>query len=72
MVKSNAGAVWLSEAKCVLISVGNLSTRALSDTKCKLFGIDVVRLMGEAGIDTPQIKFRGPQGVVLDDSSGLD
>ena len=64
--------MWLSAAKCVMVTVGNLSTRALSDTKCKLFGVDVVRLMHEASFETPEIRFRGPGGFVLDDYSGLD
>ena len=55
-----------------MVTVGNLSTRALSDTKCKLFGVDVVRLMHEASFETPEIRFRGPGGFVLDDYSGLD
>jgi hypothetical protein len=61
--KNNNGLQWLSTSKCVLIGVGNLSTKALSDTKCKLYGIDAVKLLKEAGFG-----FIAPRSIILDEA----
>jgi len=45
------GLEWLSDSKCILIGVGNLTTKALSDTKCRLIAIDVVTLVLQAGLE---------------------
>jgi hypothetical protein len=55
------GLEWLSDSKCILIGVGNLTTKALSDTKCRLFAIDVVSLVIQAGLE-----FNGAKSIAVD------
>lgn len=46
----NCGLQFLSKEKCIAVTVGNLGTRALSDTKCKVVGIDCVQIIGQMGL----------------------